>query len=77
MWNLNYGTSEPVYKQKQTHGHREQTCGYIPFYIVHISSFEGNAVYLFIFNLLYVTFGNLILIIQTHITDEKYSVMAK
>lgn len=55
----------------------ENKRGYIPFYIVHISSFEGNAVYLFIFNLLYVTFGNLILIIQTHITDEKYSVMAK
>ena len=26
MWNLRYGTNEPV-KQKQTHGHREQTYG--------------------------------------------------
>ena len=27
MWNPNYGTNEPIYKQKQTHRHREQTCG--------------------------------------------------
>ena len=26
MWNLRYDTNEPI-KQKQTHGHREQTCG--------------------------------------------------
>ena len=25
MWNLQYGTNEPTYKQKQTHRHREQT----------------------------------------------------
>ena len=28
MWNLKYGTNEPFTKQKQTHRHREQTCGY-------------------------------------------------
>ena len=29
MWNLKYDTSELIYntKQKQTHRHREQTCG--------------------------------------------------
>ena len=27
MWDLKYGTNEPIYKkQKQTHGHGEQTC---------------------------------------------------
>ena len=26
MWNLNYGTNEPIY-QKQTQRHREQMCG--------------------------------------------------
>ena len=27
MWNLKHGTNDPIYKQKQTHRHREQTCG--------------------------------------------------
>ena len=27
MWNLKYDTNEPIYKQKQTLRHREQTCG--------------------------------------------------
>ena len=27
MWNLTYRTNEPMSKQKQTHRHREQTCG--------------------------------------------------
>ena len=27
MWNLKYDTSELITKQKQTHRHREQTCG--------------------------------------------------
>ena len=32
MWNLKYDTNELIYEtetdsQKQTHGHREQTCG--------------------------------------------------
>ena len=27
MWNLKYGTNEPIYKTKQTYRHREQTCG--------------------------------------------------
>ena len=27
MWILKYGTNEPISKQKQTHRHREQTCG--------------------------------------------------
>ena len=26
MWNLKYGTNEPI-NQKQTHRHRDQTCG--------------------------------------------------
>ena len=26
MWNLKYGTNEPIYKQKQAQGHREQAC---------------------------------------------------
>ena len=25
MWNLKYGTKEPIYKQKQPHRHGEQT----------------------------------------------------
>ena len=28
MWNLKYATNELSMKQKQTHRHREQTCGY-------------------------------------------------
>ena len=27
MWNLKYDINEPIYKQKQNHGHREQTDG--------------------------------------------------
>ena len=27
-WNLKYGTNELIYKKKQIHRHREQTCGY-------------------------------------------------
>ena len=27
MSNLKYGTNELIYKEKQTHRHREQTCG--------------------------------------------------
>ena len=27
MGNLNYDTSELIYKQKQAHRHREETCG--------------------------------------------------
>ena len=27
MWNLQYDTNELIVKQKQTHRHREQTCG--------------------------------------------------
>ena len=27
MWNRKYGTNKLIYKQKQTHRHREQTCG--------------------------------------------------
>ena len=27
IWNIKYGTNEPIYKQKQTHRPREQTCG--------------------------------------------------
>ena len=27
MWNLKHGTNESIYKQKQTHRHRDQTCG--------------------------------------------------
>ena len=26
-WNLKYDTNEPIYKQKQIHRYREQTCG--------------------------------------------------
>ena len=26
-WNLKYGTSEPIYRTKQSHRHGEQTCG--------------------------------------------------
>ena len=28
MWNLKYNTDEIIYEQKQTHRHREQTCGF-------------------------------------------------
>ena len=28
MRDLKYGTNEPSTKQKQTHRHREQTCGF-------------------------------------------------
>ena len=27
MWNLKYDTNQLVYKQKQIHRHREETCG--------------------------------------------------
>ena len=27
MWNLKYDRNELIYEQKQTHRHREQTCG--------------------------------------------------
>ena len=27
MWNLKYGTNDPIYKTETDHGHREQTCG--------------------------------------------------
>ena len=27
MWNLKYGTNEPIYKIETDHWHREQTCG--------------------------------------------------
>ena len=27
MWNLKYGTEEPIYRPKQTHSHGEHTCG--------------------------------------------------
>ena len=27
MWNLKYATNELITKQKQTHRHKEQTCG--------------------------------------------------
>ena len=27
MWNLKYGTAEPIYKREATHRHREKTCG--------------------------------------------------
>ena len=26
IWNLKYGTNEPIYKTKTDHGHGEQTC---------------------------------------------------
>ena len=26
MWNLKYGTDDPIYKTETDHGHREQTC---------------------------------------------------
>ena len=28
MWNLKYDTNELICKQKETHRHREQPCGY-------------------------------------------------
>ena len=28
MLNLKYGRNEPIYKQKQTHRHKEQTCDF-------------------------------------------------
>ena len=28
MWNLKYDTNELIYKQKQTHRHKEQIYGY-------------------------------------------------
>ena len=27
MWNLKYGTNEPIYKTETDQGHREPTCG--------------------------------------------------
>ena len=27
MWNLKYGTDDPIYKTEPDHGHRQQTCG--------------------------------------------------
>ena len=27
MWNLNYGTNDPIYIAEIDHGHGEQTCG--------------------------------------------------
>ena len=27
LWNLKYGTNEPIYKTETDHGHGEQTCG--------------------------------------------------
>ena len=27
MWNLKYGTNDPIYKIESDHGHGEQTCG--------------------------------------------------
>ena len=26
MWNLNYGTNDPIYKTETDRGHEEQTC---------------------------------------------------
>ena len=26
MWNLKYGTNDPIYKTEKDHGHGEQTC---------------------------------------------------
>ena len=76
MWNLNDSTSEPIYKQKQTHRHREQTSGYIPFYTVHNFNLLGVMIFIyFYFSICY--FWDLTLVIQPYITDEKYSVMAK
>ena len=28
MWNLKYGTNEPIYRRETTHRHGEQTCGF-------------------------------------------------
>ena len=28
MWNLKYNSNEPIKKEKQPHGHRENTCCY-------------------------------------------------
>ena len=27
MWNLKYGTNDPIYKTEKDHGHGEPTCG--------------------------------------------------
>ena len=27
MWNLKFGTNDPIYKTETYNGHREQTCG--------------------------------------------------